>query len=110
MAQSEATNIKSIPTAEMGLGGSIVDVLPRHQSSRGRGSESQNSNRHRGELTGPNSALPLITGTQGGEKTPAGHTLHKWPWSGTREMATAMNCMTMEKRGSSRFQFEVHVF
>lgn len=73
MTQSKATNIKSIPTvrcAEMGLGGSMVDVLPRHQSSGERGRESQNSNRHRGELTGPNSALPLITGTQGGRKHP----------------------------------------
>lgn len=54
----------------MGLGGSIVDVLPCHQRSRERGRESQNSNRHRGELTGPNSVLPLITGTQGGRKHP----------------------------------------
>lgn len=35
-----------------------------------RGRESQNSNRHRGKLTGPNSALSLITGTQGGRKHP----------------------------------------
>lgn len=42
-AQSKATNITSISTVRrgvMGLGGSIVDVLPRHQSSRERGGES----------------------------------------------------------------------
>lgn len=58
---------------------SVVDVLPCHQSSQ-REKESQNSNRNRGELTGPNSALPLITGAQGGRKHPQ-DTLHKWPWS-----------------------------
>lgn len=92
MAQSEATNIKSISKAEMGLGGSLVDVLPRHQSSRERRRESQNSNRHRGELTGPNSALPLITGTQRGRKHPQdtlctnghGPEPERWPqlWAG----------------------------
>lgn len=68
----KATNIKSISVrfAAMGFGGSIVDVLTCHQSSTERGRESQNSNRHRGKLTGPNSALPLITGTWGGRKHP----------------------------------------
>lgn len=48
---------------------SVVDVLPCRQSSH-REEESQNSNRNRGELTGPNSALPLITGARGGRKHP----------------------------------------
>lgn len=60
---------------------SVVDVLPCHQSSQ-REKESQNSNRNRGKLTGPNSALPLITGARGGRKDPQ-EAPHKWPWSRT---------------------------